>query len=85
MKSQTLHIADRLNNDSALAITHTLRLVDGVRGVICTAGNSRLQVDFDEDLTSPQEIETVLERAGYRVRSVVGAHASGSCCGSCGG
>ena len=85
MKSRTLHITNRLNQDGALALAHTLHLVDGVKSVICSAGNSQVHVDFNEDVTSPQEIETVLERAGYHLRTTPNAHANGSCCGSCGG
>lgn len=85
MKSQILLIAETLDHESALTLSHALRAVNGVGSVVCATDSNQVNVAFDEDLTSLQEIETVLGRVGYRLRRAMRAHGEHSCCGSCGG
>jgi hypothetical protein len=43
----------------------TLRRVPGVRAIEAPAGSSRVHVQYDDDLTSAQEIDSMVVRAGF--------------------
>jgi copper chaperone CopZ len=83
MKSETLQLAAALDESNALNVARVLNTVNGVSKVaISTAGQS-VNVDFDDDVTSAQELRTVLHQAGFSVKKA--AHGDGGmCCGSCG-
>ena len=57
--------------------------VPGVRAVDASPGSTDVQVGFDGEATSVQEISRVAARAGYPERARAAAH--GGCCGACGG
>lgn len=64
-------------------ILNVLRHVPGVRAVEASPGSADVHVQYDDDLTSSQEIRTTLARSGFPLKPA--AHAGGGCCGSCGG
>jgi len=85
MKSQTLYIADAVNHESVSALSQALSHIEGIGRVKCISGTGKLDIEFDDGLTSPQEIENALVRAGIRLETEPRTHAAGGCCGGCGG
>lgn len=82
MESQTLQLLDAFNEEGALDIARTLQSIKGVHKVTTTAAGI-VKVDFDEDVTSIQELRAALQNTGLRVKKP--AHGEeGMCCGSCG-
>ena len=83
MKSETLQILGALDEAAAMNIARVLNAVNGVSKVnIATAGAS-VNVDFNDDVTSPQELRAALQQAGFALKRAHGE--AGMCCGSCGG
>ena len=84
MKSETLQLSGKLDHASAVNVARFLRDIKGVSKVAITTANASVSVDFDDGITSAQELRAKLQRAGIRVNSPAHAEA-GMCCGSCGG
>lgn len=76
-----LALCATLDRPAAEKMFATLRRVPGVRAVEAPAGSSRVHVQYDDDLTSPQEISSTVARAGFPLLEV--APGPGACCGSC--
>jgi len=84
MKSETLSLAGALDEAGAMTVARVLNDVPGVAKVAIASADAKIAIDFDADVTSLQELRTVLTRAGVGLKKV--AHGTeGSCCGSCGG
>jgi copper chaperone CopZ len=79
----SLALSATLDIPAAEKMFATLRRVPGVRAVEAPAGSSRVHVQFDDDLTSPQEISSTVARAGFPLLDV--APSPGQCCGFCSG
>lgn len=83
MRSETLPLVGTLDESKALDIAHVLKSVNGVSRIAISTASSSVDVDFDEDLTSVQELRAVLQKAG--LGKAKPAHGEeGMCCGSCG-
>lgn len=83
MKSETLELAGVLDEAHAMELAGALKTVNGVRKIAISTAGASVDVDFDGDLTSTQELRAVLQRAGFSLKKA--AHGeNGSCCGSCG-
>ncbi|KIF79814.1 hypothetical protein [Noviherbaspirillum autotrophicum] len=81
MKSETLSLLNSLDKDAAANAARALAAVNGVLKV--SAESAAVNVEFDEDVTSLQELRATLQRAGISVKKP--AHGEeGMCCGSCG-
>ena len=80
MKSETLHLIAPLNETTSSKVVSLLNAVKGVNETIATG--SSLNIRFDQDVTSTQELSTVLQRAGFDVKKPVHGE-DGVCCGSC--
>lgn len=81
---ENLQFLGSLDENIALAVARTLSEIKGVANVRVSTSARTVAVEFDEDATSLQELESLLNRAGYLVRKP--AHGShGTCCGGCGG
>lgn len=64
-------------------ITSTLGVLPGVHGIDMSPGSRRIEVAFDETVTSPQAIVDAAARAGYGdLRSAPAGGCCGGCCGS---
>lgn len=86
MRSETLKLAGTTTQDCADKVTRKLQNVNGVNNVAVVLENSEVNVQFDEEITSSQELQNVLTQAGYALSTKKPAHGeNGSCCGSCGG
>ena len=84
MKSETLQLVGTLDETTAMNVARVLNTVDGVSKVAFSTAAASVNVDFDEHVTSRQELSTALHRSGFGVKKA--AHGEeGSCCGSCGG
>lgn len=73
-------VLDHSGVDKMLGVLKTMA---GIRTVEIAAGSSRVELQYDDDLTSPQEIDTTISRSGFPLQQR--AARSGGCCGSCGG
>jgi copper chaperone CopZ len=80
----SLQLSATLDLPGVEKMFQTLRTVPGVRAVEATAGSSRVYVQYDDSLTSLQEIRNSVARSGFPLLAAP-AHAGGGCCGSCGG
>ena len=80
MKSETLQLLAQLTDTTSGKVVNLLNAVKGVSEAIVTG--SSLNVRFDQDVTSTQELSTVLQRAGFDVKKPVHGE-DGVCCGSC--
>jgi len=60
-----------------------LRTIAGVHAVKAAAGDSQVHVQYDDNLTSPQEISTTVMGSGFPLQQP--PRRSGGCCGGCGG
>lgn len=80
----SLLLQSQLDASAMNKLVATLHTLDGVAGVRIPADGRSLDVDYDADLTSPQELEAVAARAGHPSAAPL-RHGHGSCCGGCGG
>lgn len=83
MKSETLQLSGNLDEASAMQVAHALNAINGVSKVAITTAAASVNIDFNEDVTSTQELRAVLQRAGFRVNRLEHGE-EGMCCGSCG-
>ena len=82
MKTETLTFANALDEASAMEAARVLNAINGVRKAAITTKTASIEVSFDEEVTSLQEVRFALQNAGIGVKRA--AHAEGMCCGSCG-
>lgn len=83
MKSETLQLLGTLDEASAMNAAQALKGISGVSKVSISTANASIDVDFDDEITSTQELRRSLQQAGFALKRP--AHAEGMCCGSCGG
>lgn len=79
----SLALSATLDHPAAEKMFATLRRVPGVRAVEAPTGSSRVHVQYDDDLTTPQEISSMVVRAGFPLLKV--APSPAPCCGFCSG
>ncbi|MEW6759810.1 MAG: hypothetical protein AB1437_03230 [Pseudomonadota bacterium] len=72
-----------LDHSSVNKMLGVLKTMPGIRTVEIAEGSDRIELQYDDGLTSPQEIDTTISRSGFSLLRP--ATRSGSCCGSCGG
>lgn len=83
MKSETLSLTGAVDEARAMEIARVLNAVKGVNKIAISTANSSVSVDFNDDLTSVQELRATLEKSG--LGKAKPAHGEeGMCCGSCG-
>lgn len=83
MKSETLQFSGTLDEAAAMSIARILNAVDGVQKVAIATATASVDINFDEDVTSVQELHAALQKAGVGM-STRGHKEAGMCCGSCG-
>lgn len=84
MKSETLQLSGALDEAAAMHVARALNAAQGVNKVAIATASASVTIEFDDKVTSPQELRMVLQQAGIGVKKP--AHgAAGMCCGSCGG
>ncbi|NMM36960.1 MAG: heavy-metal-associated domain-containing protein [Glaciimonas sp.] len=86
MRSETLKLTGTTTQVRADSVIRKLQSVKGVSGVVVVLENSEVNIQFDDQATSAQELQNVLVQAGYATSPDKLRHGeNGSCCGSCGG
>ncbi|NMM28783.1 MAG: heavy-metal-associated domain-containing protein [Glaciimonas sp.] len=86
MRSETLKLTGTTTQVRADSVIRKLQSVKGVSGVVVVLENSEVNIQFDDQVTSAQELQNVLVQAGYATSPDKSRHGeNGSCCGSCGG
>jgi copper chaperone CopZ len=86
MQTEVLRVRSLTGESSADKVSSALKSIPGVRGVIVSVAGGSATVEFDEEQTSPQELQTTLARAGYAISKVsLDGSCGGGCCGGCGG
>lgn len=83
MKSEILQLSGALNEASAINVAQALNGVKGVSKVAIATASASVAVDFDDGITSAQELRAILQQAGFGLKKAHGEQ--GMCCGSCGG
>ena len=67
-------------------VNAALKSVKGVGDVVVSLANNKAKVQYDEQLTSSQELQATLARAGYSIDATSSeGSCGGGCCGGCGG
>jgi len=90
MQIETIKLSGISDDSCAEKINQALLKVRGVNDIAISLEGSKATVQFDEELTSLQELQATLARAGYTLvkagySGVEKEKSSGSCCGGCGG
>jgi len=84
MKTENLTFPGTLNEASAMEAAKVLNAIKGVSKVAITTSTGTINVSFDDEITSLQEVRAALEKAGFGPKRR--SHGEeGMCCGSCGG
>jgi copper chaperone CopZ len=81
MQTEILALTGVNGEGCAAKVAEALKSIKGVRDVAVSLAKSNATVQFEADLTSPQELRAAVKRAGYGVDSA----REGACCGGCGG
>jgi allophanate hydrolase subunit 1 len=83
MASKTLQIQNVVNDSNTSRIILMLFSIDGVNSVDFVPGPNHVNIVFDEELTSPDEIASILRNAGHSISAEKRAKETASCCGGC--
>lgn len=78
MQTEVLRVRSLTGESNVEKVTTALKSIPGVHDVDVSVAGGSTVVRFDEDLTSPQELQATLARAGYAISKI-------SLDGSCGG
>jgi copper chaperone CopZ len=83
MQSETLKISGMTCSGCSSKVSNALKALPGVDEVHVSLPNGDAIVQFDETLTSPDQLKSAVEKAGYRVSDAAQARppGKGSCCG----
>lgn len=86
MQTEEMKVQGMNGEGCADNVTRALEAIEGVRDIQVSLAANRAKVQFDERLTSPQQLHEALLHAGYRVETTTPAAVKQSgCCGGCGG
>lgn len=83
MRTDLIQLSESIDSIAAARLASALQAIPGLEKVSISTTANNVKVEFDEDLTSTQELRMAIACAG--LKSVPKSHAGGSCCGSCGG
>ena len=67
MRTEIMKIFDLSGEDSARRVKQVLQALGGVGDVAVSVTGGRAMVQFDENLTSPQELRATVARAGFSI------------------
>lgn len=83
MKIQQIGISGMTCGGCSSNVTKALRAVNGVDNVIVSLSDANATVQYDENLTSPDQLKSAIREAGYGVDVVNTTQQSGGkgCCG----
>jgi len=83
MASKTLQIRNLVDHNNTPSIMLVLFAINGVSSVDFVPGPNHVNVVFDEELTSPDELASALQRAGHPISTERLPKEKTSCCGGC--
>ena len=84
MKTEHLKITGMTCGGCTSSVGHALKAVNGVNDVQVSLAAGEATVQFDERLTSPEQLKLAVQHAGYGIDSTNPSHApkgKGGCCG----
>jgi copper chaperone len=84
MQTEVLKVTGMTCGGCTSSVTHALKAIGGVGDVEVSLSAGEAKVQYDERLTSPDELKSAVKGAGYGVDVTNAAHghkAKGGCCG----
>jgi copper chaperone CopZ len=84
MQTEVLKVTGMTCGGCTSNVTRALRAIDGVGDVKVSLAAGEATVQFDERLTSPDQLKSAVKGAGYGVgagSAAHGHHSKGGCCG----
>ena len=84
MQTELLKVTGMTCGGCISNVTHALKAVSGVNDVKVSLSAGEATVQYDERLTSPDQLKSAVKGAGYGVDATNAAHSrqsKGCCCG----
>ncbi|MFA6178064.1 MAG: heavy-metal-associated domain-containing protein [Candidatus Methylopumilus sp.] len=84
MQTEHLKVTGMTCSGCSNSVTRALRAITGVGDVNVSLSTGEATVQYDEGLTSPDQLKSAVKEAGYGVDVTNTAHShqsKGSCCG----
>lgn len=84
MRTESLKVSGMTCEDCTRKVALALKAIAGVEHVEVSLSSGEAAVNFDDRLTSPDQLNAAVVRAGFRSGAKVAAHAhhgKGGCCG----
>ena len=81
MQTERLKVTGMTCHGCASKVVTALNKVSGVSGVRVSLSAGEATVNYDERVTSPDQLKCAVKAAGYGVELADGAPAKGGCCG----
>lgn len=86
MQTEVIKIRGMNSEGCIDKVNNALKSVKGVGDVVVSLAGNKATVQFDAQLTSSQELQATLARAGYSIVATSSdSSCGGGCCGGCGG
>lgn len=83
MQTETIKVTGMTCGGCASKVTHALKTTRGVGDVKVSLSGGEATIRYDEALTSPDQLKSAVEGAGYGVNATSAAHShqsKGGCC-----
>lgn len=84
MQTESLTVTGMTCDGCTAKVAKALKALNGVKDVVVSLSPGAATVRFDERLTSPAQLKSAVQQAGYGVnaeRSSPSPRAKGGCCG----
>ncbi|MEB0024787.1 heavy-metal-associated domain-containing protein [Pseudomonas sp. MH9.2] len=84
MQNQTLNVTGMTCGGCVTKVANALKAISGVDDVVVSLSTGEVAVRYDEQLTSPNQLESAVKGAGYGLgmAKATSSHQSkGGCCG----
>jgi len=84
MQTELLKVTGMTCGGCTSKVTHALKAIPGVSDVKVSLSSGEATVQYDERLTSPEQLKSAVTGAGYGVDVINAAHShhsKGGCCG----
>lgn len=83
MQTEQIKVTGMTCGGCSSNVTNALRAVNGVDNVIVSLSDANATVQYDEKLTSPEQLKSAIKKAGYGVDSSNAPQQSSGkgCCG----
>lgn len=84
MQTERLKVTGMTCGGCTSSVGHALKAINGVSNVEVSLAAGEASVQFDERLTSPEQLKLAVQRAGYGIDTTnpaQGHRGKGGCCG----